>query len=496
MVTRLERLHWVRKTVELSIIIIILLALLWRYLFLDLWNDELYTLEHFVFVPKLITVTDYHVPNNHVFASLLLGVWTQAQGIHGLHDILEVPWNLRLLMLMITAGGVALTYLAGEQTLRYAGLLSALVLCFTIPFLNFSLQVRGYGISMALMAAMLWLVTSRCTWWTLIALTLCSALMAYTIPSNYYPVVAVGAGCGLCFFIYRDKQWLWKATSVVAGLMLSLLMYAPILNEVFNNEYVNSPFPYFRTYILTEFAPKVITGMLGYRYVLAGAVLIGLVALVILQRRHRPVTALAIIAGSAFMLPFVFAFIRGDDPPHRAFVVVAPVLAMLSGISIASMVHSMRHLRRFWFILPLLIGAEGLYSVVRSHANNEAACLKGIRHDWRPQDHVTNYFQYRYEPLRSVRNFHRDYGSPYVLIHHCEPHDIRHYLDHYGMPHENFEMIDSLLAAGDPFYCVSSHPWLLFYEIEKRRPEASADWLYEHRLTYHNFFLVKPESDR
>ena len=34
---------------------------------LDFWNDEIYTLKHFVFAPITTTLSDYHVPNNHIF---------------------------------------------------------------------------------------------------------------------------------------------------------------------------------------------------------------------------------------------------------------------------------------------------------------------------------------------------------------------------------------------------------------------------------------------
>ena len=33
----------------------------------DFWNDELYTLDKFTFVPISQTLWDYHVPNNHIF---------------------------------------------------------------------------------------------------------------------------------------------------------------------------------------------------------------------------------------------------------------------------------------------------------------------------------------------------------------------------------------------------------------------------------------------
>jgi hypothetical protein len=481
-----------RKWIEVTVILATFLFLHARYLFLDLWNDELYTLEHFVFVPKLTTITDYHVPNNHVFANLVFGVWTQLLGIHGIHDILEHPWILRFFLAGISAVGVLLIYVAGERLQRHAGFLAALVLCFTVPFLNFSTQVRGYSISMMLVAGLLWLVGTGCTWRTLGLITLAASLLAYSIPSNYPVLLGFVAGLGFCFFIHRAREWLLKSVAVLIGVSASLLLYSPILSDVFRNEYVAS-FGHFRMHVLTGVAPTVLEGFMGYRYVLTALVMLGMLITLRHFKRNRALFGMTIMTICVIVGPFLTSFVRGDDPPHRTFVVLAPAVAMFAGVSMSGMVG---RLRRLWLLVPLLIVAEGTYHVMRVHKRNEAACLRGIRHDYRPQDLVTNYFQYRYEPLRSVRTFTREHGRPFVLIHHCEPHDIRHYLDHYGMSHVNMEGIDSMLLVGDPFYTVTSHPWLFMWEVSRRQPAAQVDFLRPERISYHNFMEVLPASDK
>jgi hypothetical protein len=35
------------------------------YINLDFWHEEIYTLDHFVFVPISTIITDYRAPNNH-----------------------------------------------------------------------------------------------------------------------------------------------------------------------------------------------------------------------------------------------------------------------------------------------------------------------------------------------------------------------------------------------------------------------------------------------
>ncbi|MFK7775093.1 MAG: hypothetical protein AB8F94_23330 [Saprospiraceae bacterium] len=45
------------------------------HLNLDFWNDEIYTLKHFIFAPIATTLSDYHVPNNHIFFNLINNIY-------------------------------------------------------------------------------------------------------------------------------------------------------------------------------------------------------------------------------------------------------------------------------------------------------------------------------------------------------------------------------------------------------------------------------------
>ena len=65
-----------KKSLLYCLMIIILIFIcgfsFYHHLNNEMWNDEIYTLLHFVLVPLQTTLFDYHVPNNHIFFSLLI----------------------------------------------------------------------------------------------------------------------------------------------------------------------------------------------------------------------------------------------------------------------------------------------------------------------------------------------------------------------------------------------------------------------------------------
>ena len=62
----------------------------------DFWNDEIYTLYHFTFTSLANTVTDYHVPNNHVLFNFINNLYLRIIQLDSLSLLLEHPWKLRL----------------------------------------------------------------------------------------------------------------------------------------------------------------------------------------------------------------------------------------------------------------------------------------------------------------------------------------------------------------------------------------------------------------
>src|SRR5262249_43339899 len=111
---------------------------------LDLWHDEVYTIDSFVSRGVGYIVTDYHLPNNHVFYSLV---------IYPFYCLSDSNFVLRLPSLLCAAGCLWFIFLTARSLAGIAaGLLSVFVLGMTQMFLVHVMQIRGYGLSMFLCA--------------------------------------------------------------------------------------------------------------------------------------------------------------------------------------------------------------------------------------------------------------------------------------------------------------------------------------------------------
>lgn len=124
------------------------------YINQDLWYDEVFSFEQFVFQDWNTTVTDYSAPNNHIFHNLILQLFSRSIGVR---DAMELPsfiFLFRILELFISLGTayylLKLGSLLFSQTPRY---LILLCLFSSLAFANYQIQIRGYALSCLLLTA-------------------------------------------------------------------------------------------------------------------------------------------------------------------------------------------------------------------------------------------------------------------------------------------------------------------------------------------------------
>lgn len=188
-----------------------IIYLLVAYLNLDLWYDELVTFDLFVFVPTEKVVTDYLIPNNHIFANLINHFYVHVFALEEF-DLLENPRKVRILFFFYAMIAIIYVCLIGKRFFgNLAGTISVLILITTVPFLNFTLQIRRYSMSMSLVGMLIYhsfLYSQRGTWMNGMIVFLSAALAFYSIPSNIYIVFSIA----LFFFFFipsrahKDKE--------------------------------------------------------------------------------------------------------------------------------------------------------------------------------------------------------------------------------------------------------------------------------------------------
>jgi len=205
-------------------------AITYRVFLLDepLQYDEAFTFVNFSSQSVVNVLSNYSVPNNHIFHSLLV--------FFSYHVFGNFEWAIRLPALVsgslvIFAGFLVATRLFG----RIAGYL-ATILCATAPTLVlYSADARGYTLYVLCFLALIWIALDiieedRPVSWMLLAIV--SAIGAWTIPSFSYCLFSV-----FVWIVYvhlkKDRRYYGIYLKVlVIGLLattLVVILYSPVL---------------------------------------------------------------------------------------------------------------------------------------------------------------------------------------------------------------------------------------------------------------------------
>jgi 4-amino-4-deoxy-L-arabinose transferase-like glycosyltransferase len=234
------------------VLVIMLLAVIYRleHIYSSLVHDEAYT--YVAFSRSLFTaISDYHLPNNHVFHSILVFFSTQIFGIQ--------PWAVRLPAFVAGVLLVPAVYwLAKRLYDRWTGLAAALLVSLSPSLIGYSTNARGYTLValftlLTLSLGDLALKNKNLFVWGLISVL--SALGFYTVPVMMIPFGVLFVWLFLENQVsdleaYRSK-WDFLRYWFICGLAaaaITLLLYLPILiysgpQKLFANEFV-TPSPW------------------------------------------------------------------------------------------------------------------------------------------------------------------------------------------------------------------------------------------------------------
>lgn len=195
---------------------------------LDLWHDEIYTVDHFVSRGPLFIVSDYSLPNNHVLYSLIL--WP-------FYILSDVNFMLRLPSFLFTAGTLAIVFAIALRSGGVVGaVLSTSLLGLNQMFLIHTLQVRGYGISMFLTAWLTSLVLTEGAhqWRRWFAVAVAGAAFLYVMPTNLLFFAPLAVASVLVRLARRDplRQIAADGAAWFVAALVALACYSPIATQV------------------------------------------------------------------------------------------------------------------------------------------------------------------------------------------------------------------------------------------------------------------------
>ena len=252
-----------------------------HYSSFDLWADELVSLKDYALTSFKTTVTFYPGPNNHILFNLLNNAVSNLLGINNIYQAMDWVPLFRGIQWLIAVGTCLYVLSVGKRFFSTSvGILSMVLLVTCLPFLNFSMQLRGYGLSMFFAAGLTyhtWLAEKTPSWRQLSLVSVMAFGMLYAVPSNAYYVFALGV---LVAFrtawptqaaerrrLFLGRSGTLVAAALASGGILALFAYLPILGDLLTNRFVQAS-PEDRMFVLTRRLPQVILNLISFRYLI------------------------------------------------------------------------------------------------------------------------------------------------------------------------------------------------------------------------------------
>ena len=217
----------------LAVLLVIGAALRIYTLDSGLWFDEIKTLVLSVRSPLGTIVTEFPSNNVHVLYSVLAHLSITVFG--------ESPWALRLPALLFGIASIPVLYLLGSVvTSRSEALLATFMLTFSYHHVWFSQNARGYT------ALLFWTLLStlfvlqwilRKNRFPVVLYAIIAALGAYTHLTMIFIVMSHALIC--MWVVTKNRQtdigwyeWRYPATAFILSGLVTLLLYAPMFQEM------------------------------------------------------------------------------------------------------------------------------------------------------------------------------------------------------------------------------------------------------------------------
>ncbi len=217
----------------LILLTIIMLGAFFRYAYLwkPMGHDETYTFMTFASRGFWISISDYHLPNNHVFHTILVNLAYQLLG--------DSPAAIRLPAFLAGILIIPATYVLGRIFYDLnIGLLGASIVASLPILIGYSTVARGYTI-ITLFSLLIIIIAAyvkdhkNLLAWVL--LVFFSGLGLYTNPTMIYPIGMAFTWLLLSKFVqdvsegYGANFFLYLASSALGIIIFALILYIPII---------------------------------------------------------------------------------------------------------------------------------------------------------------------------------------------------------------------------------------------------------------------------
>ncbi len=231
-----SRSHWIALSVIISC------SILYRFYFLfePIRCDEAFSYVHFSSKPFYVALSNYTYPNNHLFHTFLVKIFTTLFG--------NAPWILRLPVFLSGIGLVIVTYFFCRMLFnKKSGLVAAAFTGGSALLVEYSTNARGYCLVTFIFITLLFVVfnlqssyKNRIGW---ILFSILASLGFYTVPTMLYGLAVVVLW--LIFLIKFNKSYTIIKPfifSIFGIFLFTSVLYLPILLTLGVDALIWNPF--------------------------------------------------------------------------------------------------------------------------------------------------------------------------------------------------------------------------------------------------------------
>ncbi|MFC1567179.1 glycosyltransferase family 39 protein, partial [bacterium] len=303
------------------------------FLFEPVYGDEAATLTQFVFRPWYFALSDYSIPNNHIFHTFLA------------HVIYKIFGNqLWILRLPVFVSGICLIPLIfGINTYlfdKYTALLSTVFVAAATVLVHYSVDARGYNILILIFYLLLALVLylrSNNNLFVWLLFSVIASLGFYTIPLMLYPysvlIVLVLENLFNLDNKERKKYCVYLLISILLTIILTFVLYLPVIISFGVKQIIDHPWTISNQLSFIHFFERLLPA--GYSlisewnsnfsFVVKGIIFVGYLLLLFLHKKIlRFKKGILIITSACFLLLIIITFQR-IIPPNRAWLFLFPL---------------------------------------------------------------------------------------------------------------------------------------------------------------------------
>lgn len=338
--------HGMKLNVVLTAISgLIYLMLTGYFLANDFWQDEIYTIDHFVFQSWKTVFTDYHSTNNHIAFNGIVKLLITILDINQVKTVMIYPWIIRLVPYCFSLLSLVILYRAAKNYYgRDVALIATSVLGTSIVFVGFGAQLRGYSFTILLSTiqyfSFLQLLKGVKTSRSAVVLFSATLLNLICLPTNFYLVVSYLSYCVIVLLVPKLNQKLFDVNSlrkniVFAGIILVLTSFVALIYYQWLLS-LQPPNPLLTS--VDHFDVENIVQSLSIFYHFTGYrvyfyVILFVWAVVYQSRSKKNPSSKVLFPALLFFCSFIVFFIHGAVVIQRTFLSLLPFFALIIATS-------------------------------------------------------------------------------------------------------------------------------------------------------------------